>query len=157
MASWGWEKVPKRRQLEKGLHLQGKSFVFVCLFVCLFFKFIYLFLTEREWGRGREREAERENPKQALHGQHGACSSNSTNHEIMTWAETKSWMLNQMRHPGLSPQPRLPARQEFRPCCRRCGYSLPDERKMYWITQEVLVHSCQKNKEVPSGIQAKQD
>ena len=23
-----------------------------------------------------------------------------TNHEIMTWAETKSWMLNQLSHPG---------------------------------------------------------
>ena len=49
------------------------------------FKFIYFKERDRgsEWGRGREKE--RENPKQALHCQHGAdVELKLTNHEIVT-------------------------------------------------------------------------
>ena len=62
------------------------------------FKFIYLYWErERAWaGEGRG-----ENPKQALRcqcrAQHGL---NLMNHEIMTWAKTKSWILTRLSHPG---------------------------------------------------------
>ena len=51
--------------------------------------------------RGREREKERES-------QAGSVllvddmGLDLTNHEIMTWVEIKSRMLNQLRHPGAS-------------------------------------------------------
>ena len=60
-----------------------------------------------KWGRGRERERERENPKQALRCEHGI---NSMNHEIVTRAEIRGWMLGA---PGwLS---RLSVRLQLRP------------------------------------------
>ena len=67
-----------------------------------FFKFIYLFWERQcEQGRGRERERERENPKQALYCQHRARNGVQTHEtEIMTWAETKSWLLSLLSHPG---------------------------------------------------------
>ena len=74
------------------------------IIIFFFFKFIYLFWEKacvcvRERGKGRERK--RENPKQAPCCQHRAwCWSPSMNHEIMTWAESKSWILNQLSHPG---------------------------------------------------------
>ena len=40
-------------------------------------------------------------PKQAPSWQCRArCGFDLTNHKIMTWAETKSWMLNRLNHPG---------------------------------------------------------
>ena len=53
-----------------------------------------------------ERGREGENPKQAPCWQWGAWHGvadmrrDPTNHEIMTWAEVKSQMLNQLSHPG---------------------------------------------------------
>ena len=78
------------------------------MFYPLFFlMFIYL---GREntgvWGgegqREGEGEGERENPKQA----HAVSAEPNTgldapNHEIMTRAKTKNWMLNLPSHPGI--------------------------------------------------------
>ena len=69
----------------------------VCVCVCVRER-------EREGKRmnreGAEREREIENPKQVLHCQCRVCCGELTNCEIMTWAETKSWMLNWLSHPG---------------------------------------------------------
>ena len=78
------------------------------LYIFLFFFFnIYLFILEggeREREREREREIqagggarieEKENPRQAPHCQHRARhGAQSQDHEIMTRAEIKNWMLN---------------------------------------------------------------
>ena len=54
-------------------------------------------------GRGRERG--RENPKQAPHvSPEPDAGLVLTNHEIMPGAEIKSWMLNQLSHPGDPPR-----------------------------------------------------
>ena len=81
---------------------------------------------ERERERGRERVsmsgggAERESPKQARHCQcrarDGAWSMNC---EIMTWAEIKSQMLNQLNHPG-SPGLELSQGQDHSQCLPWC-------------------------------------
>ena len=49
-----------------------------------------------------EREGERENPKQALCAASAEPNMgfNPQSHEIMTWAKTKSQMLNRLSHPG---------------------------------------------------------
>ena len=68
-----------------------------------FLMFIYLF-----WGREREREREREQRRAEREGDRiprrlsvePDVGLESMNHEIMTWAETKNWMLNQFSHPG---------------------------------------------------------
>ena len=44
-------------------------------------------------------ERKGENPKQALQYQHRACHG-AQSHKIITWAGTKSWMLNRLSHPG---------------------------------------------------------
>ena len=71
-------------------------------YICGFFLvFIYLFLRGRAKRGGTERERERRNPKKA-----SAVSTEPdagldlTNCEIMTLVEIKSWMLNQLSHPG---------------------------------------------------------
>ena len=73
----------------------------------LFFKCWFIY-SERESARAGEgeREGERENPKQAsaLSARSLMQGSNSWIPEIMTWAETKSWILNRMSHPG-APSP----------------------------------------------------
>ena len=54
-----------------------------------------------EIGGGKDRERERQNPKQAQGCQSRAqCGVQPINHEIMTWAKTKSRMLNQLSHHG---------------------------------------------------------
>ena len=67
--------------------------------------FLNLFiLRERERERGRERERmsrigeerEREGERESQVG----FDCQHTNHEIMTWAKTKSCTLNQLSHPG---------------------------------------------------------
>ena len=58
--------------------------------IFFFFKFIYLFW-EKESGRG----AESENPSTVP-----CVEFELTNCEVMTWAETKSQMFNQLSHPG---------------------------------------------------------
>ena len=49
---------------------QWVCFQFLKVFGYLYFFLSLLILRKSDWGRGRERE--RENPKQALHCQHGA-------------------------------------------------------------------------------------
>ena len=54
-------------------------------------------------GGGAEREREKENPKQTPHCQPRTqlkAQSHKLNCEIMTWAEIKSRMFNQLSHPG---------------------------------------------------------
>ena len=70
-----------------------------------FFK-IYLFIWERE--RERERawagagaEIEGEFQAESLLSMEPDTGARSHNPEIMTWAETKSWMLNRLSHPGI--------------------------------------------------------
>ena len=62
-------------------------------------KNIYLFILEE--GEG-QRESERENPKQIPFERRAQCGAWSHYLEIMTWAETKSWTLNRLSHPGPS-------------------------------------------------------
>ena len=69
----------------------------------LFFFNIYLFWetahvrhSETAWGKGRERGRESQEGS-ALESDAGL---ELTNHDIMTWAEIKSWMLNWLSHPG---------------------------------------------------------
>ena len=54
------------------------------------------------WGGGRwgaEREGERISSR--LHTEHRAqCGTPSHNPEITTWARNKSWIVNQLHHPG---------------------------------------------------------
>ena len=63
--------------------------------------FIYLFLRERKREStnrvGAEREGERESQADSEEPDVGLELTNSG---IMTWAEIKSWTLNQLRHPG---------------------------------------------------------
>ena len=76
-------------------------------FKCILFLFssFYLFiLREREQGRGRERERERgrERIPSRLHtlSAEPDVGLEVTNREIVTWAESKSQMLNRLSHPG---------------------------------------------------------
>ena len=57
---------------------------------------------DRERDRERERERERERIASRLHTVSTEPNSGlePMNRETMTRAETKSWMLNQLRHPG---------------------------------------------------------
>ena len=69
----------------------------------LFLKFIYLFRERKHTStRAREGQKERESPKQAPCWQRGAWprAHDQWPHEIMTWAQTKSQMLNRPSHPG---------------------------------------------------------
>ena len=63
----------------------------------------------QEQGRGRERERERERERKfqaaSTLSAEPDTGLNLTNHEIVTWAEIKSRMLNQLSHPG-APIPR---------------------------------------------------
>ena len=75
-------------------HWVWKQYKKECKPCMLIFLNVYFF-----WGRwGIEREGVRENPKQTLCWQHMGLEP--TNHEIMTWAETKSQTLNWLSHPG---------------------------------------------------------
>ena len=72
--------------------------------IWIFFLFLKdLFILERgrereHWGRGRGRG--REKILSRLPTEHGAwCGVPSHNHELMTWAETKNQMFNQLSHP----------------------------------------------------------
>ena len=79
-----------------------------------FLIFIYLFWKRErvracKQERGRDREQERENPKEASYWQqrarHGARSHQpelALNSEIMTWAEIKSQALKWLSHPRAS-------------------------------------------------------
>ena len=65
--------------------------------------FSFLFFFKREglmWGEGRGKER----ILRRLHTQNRAwCRARFHNPEIMTWAEIKSWTLNQLSHPLLTP------------------------------------------------------
>ena len=69
-----------------------------------FFKLIYFeawgSTRMREWG-GAEGDRKRKFPKWVLHWlQSPMWGLELTNYEIMTWAEIKSWTLNQLSHPS---------------------------------------------------------
>ena len=55
---------------------------------------IYLFILERECAWASEQGVGQR--------EHGAQPGRSHNPEIITWAETKSWMLNWLSHPVAS-------------------------------------------------------
>ena len=84
----------------------------LALFTYLFiYLFIYLSLfilketeTETAWVERaqRDRERETENPQVGSALAEPDAGLDLTNCEIMTWAETKSQMLNQLSHPGAS-------------------------------------------------------
>ena len=62
---------------------------FFCLFcLIIFFKFIHLFLRERPWAGERQREGERQNLKQILHGHHRA-RGRAQSHKL--WDDGLSW------------------------------------------------------------------
>ena len=71
---------------------------FYCfMFSFSFFKFIYLREKERESRMGRRGEGER-NPSRLLTECGTQCEAQSHDSEIMTWAKTKSQMLNWLCH-----------------------------------------------------------
>ena len=63
----------------------------------LFLKFIYIW---KGGGRGSGRGRERIPGRLSTVSMELDVGLELTNHEIMTWAEIKSWMLNQLSHPG---------------------------------------------------------
>ena len=80
------------------------SFVFLVFLKCLFIYF------ERQpvlmsWG-GAENERERVPSRFCTVSEEPEVGLSLMNHEIMTWARIKNWMLNQLSHPG-APQPLL--------------------------------------------------
>ena len=74
------------------------------LFLIIFFKFIYFWERhrerEREWGRGRERGRERMSSRLCAVSTESDVGLELTNHEIMTWAKTKSQMPIRLSHQG---------------------------------------------------------
>ena len=64
-----------------------------------FIMFIHLFFQREKAIQGG---SQKENPKQALHWEFCNAGLELMNQEIMTWAKTKSQMLNQVSHPGAS-------------------------------------------------------
>jgi len=64
------------------------------------FKKIYSFIWERErtWAGGAKGEGERISSR--LHTQWSPTQGSISGRWDQTWAETKSWMLNWLRHPG---------------------------------------------------------
>ena len=82
-----------------------KCLYFLQLLISIFKKdFTYLFQRQREKERvRRDIGGGRKNLKQTLHWAWSPVGAQSHNHKIMTWAETKSWMLNQPSHPGAPP------------------------------------------------------
>ena len=85
----------------------------------LFLKLIYLFWESQgqwRWGRGRERGRGRESQAaSSLSAQSPMPGSSSQNRETMSWAETKSRMLNQLSHPGAPTEHLLYAKCHARP------------------------------------------
>ena len=85
--------------------------LFYFILIIIFKNVFTYFEREKEWAEEGKKEGERENPKQASH--HRAepdARLQLMNHEIMTWTETKSQMLNQLSHPGT---PGLPYFKSF--------------------------------------------
>ena len=68
--------------------------------VSVFFSFLFSPLGETETGRGRERQRERISSRLCSVSAEPDLGLNPTNFEIITWAEIKSWMFNQLSHPG---------------------------------------------------------
>ena len=65
-------------------------------FLYIFLKLMYLF-----WGGMRQRERQKDDPKQGPNCQGGAPTQGwNSNHEIMAQAKIKSPTLNQLSHPG---------------------------------------------------------
>ena len=62
---------------------------------------------ESPYGRGRERGRERIPSRLCTVGSKPNAGLELMNHEIMTWAETKTWALKQLSHPGALPLPIL--------------------------------------------------
>ena len=56
-------------------------------------------MTERHFRRGRERRRERIPSRLCVVSTEPDGGLKPPNHEIMTWAKTKSWMLNRLSHP----------------------------------------------------------
>ena len=80
------------------LLLSFRSFFFLKEFL-FFFMFIY-FERECEWGRGTERGRQRESQAGSTLSAKPDVRLKLVNHEIMTWAETKSQLLNRLNHRG---------------------------------------------------------
>ena len=85
-------------------------------FVFFFLKFIYFGERGREYEQGKGRERERENPKQAPCHRQSNAGLDPANHEIMTWAESKIWML-WLSHPGAPVSQVVTLRKQV---CRLC-------------------------------------
>lgn len=73
-------------------------------YLLLFLMFSFKREREKECERERGRERRRQNLKQApgsyLSAQSLTQGFELKNHEIMTWAQVKSWILNRLSHPG---------------------------------------------------------
>ena len=77
-----------QEDMVKQYHISGIKYIFLKL----------NFLREREW----RAEGEWERISNRFHAEHRAWHGvHFHNPEIVTWAETKSWMLNQLSHPGV--------------------------------------------------------
>ena len=81
------------RHLESIKHLDDIFITFLVDVWFFYFFEVYLFIFERDkdsMSREGQREKERENPKQSLHGQHGAQRGARTHEITRSWPELKS-------------------------------------------------------------------
>ena len=74
----------------------------IFIYFLFVFNVYYLFLreTESKWGRGRETGRERIPSSLCTVSTEPDAGLEPMTHDIMTWAEIKSWMLDQLSRPG---------------------------------------------------------
>ena len=75
-------------------------FIYLFCFVFCFFVFLFVFLREREIESKQGRDRDRIPSRLRAVSTGPDVGLEPMNHEIMTWAEMKSRMLNQLSHPG---------------------------------------------------------
>ena len=92
---WMLKIKTKQKTWSSRTYLQGCWFIFLKIY--LFKKKRFIYFRERKGGSG---DRGRDNLKQALHWAQSPTGAQSHNPEIMTWAEIKSWMLNQLSPPS---------------------------------------------------------
>lgn len=69
----------------------------------LFFLKIYLFISEKEWAGGRSRgRGKGKTQADSVLSIEPDMELDFNTQEITTWAQTKSWVLNQLHHPDIS-------------------------------------------------------
>ena len=113
-------KINKRLKTKKYVQ-EFRLYLFIYLFIYLlilrFLFVLFSFERERAWAGEGQREKGRERILSRLYtvSTEPCLGFKLMNHEIMTWAKVKSWMLNWLSHPG---PPRLWFR--FRGTTKNC-------------------------------------